>query len=94
VVLPARQAERLVDDRTWVDRLNRPWSKRLSWTKNHNFINRALPFRSRQIDMSGIQLIGWDPPSNELIVVFIPTADLSLWKQGESLDRQFERDTP
>jgi uncharacterized protein (TIGR02246 family) len=53
---------------TWVDEDE---SARIettcSWTKNHNFINRAFTVSiGDQIEMSGIQLIGWDPAAQRI----------------------------
>ncbi len=53
---------------TWVDEDE---SARIettcAWTKNHNFINRSFVVAiGDQIEMSGIQLIGWDPTKQQI----------------------------
>jgi hypothetical protein len=38
-----------------------------SWTKNHNFITRSFTISiGDQIEMSGMQLIGWDPATQRI----------------------------
>jgi uncharacterized protein (TIGR02246 family) len=53
---------------TWVDQDDQAVVETTcSWTKNHNFINRAFAVSiDGQIDMSGIQLIGWDPAKQRI----------------------------
>lgn len=53
---------------TWVDADERAVVETTcTWTKNHNFINRAFSVSiDGKIDMSGIQLIGWDPAKQRI----------------------------
>ena len=38
-----------------------------SWTKNNNFITRSFTVQVRdQIDMAGMQIIGWDPATKQI----------------------------
>ena len=38
-----------------------------SWTKNNNFLTRAFTVQIRdRIDMSGLQIIGWDPATKQI----------------------------
>jgi uncharacterized protein (TIGR02246 family) len=53
---------------TWIDEDdNARVETTCSWTKNQNFINRAFSVSiGDQIEMSGIQLIGWDPAKQRI----------------------------
>jgi uncharacterized protein (TIGR02246 family) len=53
---------------TWVDEdENARIETTCSWTKNHNFINRTFTVSiGGQIEMSGMQLIGWDEAAGRI----------------------------
>jgi uncharacterized protein (TIGR02246 family) len=53
---------------SWVDSdENASIQTEIEWTKNRNFLRRSFAVViGDQIDMSGIQIIGWDPSENQI----------------------------
>lgn len=53
---------------SWVDAdENASIRTEVEWTKNRNFLRRSFAVAiGDQIDMSGIQIIGWDPSENQI----------------------------
>jgi len=61
-----KQLEWLVG--SWVDSdENATIETEIEWTKNRNFLRRSFAVViGDQIDMSGVQIIGWDPAENQI----------------------------